>query len=339
MINQFRMSLLLICVCLILPASLNAGQKEGKASSEIKLLPGNTIANFNSLRFKQPFVVQRLTDRTYFVTVNTFNSTIYVGDKGVLLFDPLSGGRAKVLLDAIASVTTLPITAMIYSHSHADHIGDAHIIYNAAKEAGIDLRVIGTSATAEEFIRFDYSLPAISEVVSVPHGKIQFEGLDIEVHTPHNYAHSSDTSVFYLRDEKVVHLADVIEPFDLPFISLSNAMDAKAFEQSIIDLLTLDWHFLNGGHGNVGNREIAEYYLGYMRDLKKATKKALSVVKMKDFRDPKTHLFSWYDNYYKALTEVVKKELGPVYGHRKDFAPVIESHVRVMRGDLYLHNP
>ena len=44
--------------------------------------------------------------------------------KGGGLFDAPEG-RGKYLLQAIRDVTPLPVTALVYSHYHVDHIGDS----------------------------------------------------------------------------------------------------------------------------------------------------------------------------------------------------------------------
>ena len=49
----------------------------------------------------------------------------YVGEK-VLLFDPVENAGEKIL-KAISEVTKLPVTTIVYSHAHADHISSARL--------------------------------------------------------------------------------------------------------------------------------------------------------------------------------------------------------------------
>ena len=78
-------------------------------------------------RYTEPYVLQRLTERTYWVAVASHNSLFYVAKEGVIVFDPLSEGWSQAVLQAIASVTDLPVAALVYSHFHLDHIGDAQV--------------------------------------------------------------------------------------------------------------------------------------------------------------------------------------------------------------------
>jgi glyoxylase-like metal-dependent hydrolase (beta-lactamase superfamily II) len=50
---------------------------------------------------------------------------------------------------AVASVTDKPITAAVYPHYHADHIGDIGKYVEAARQQRIELRIIASSKTQQ----------------------------------------------------------------------------------------------------------------------------------------------------------------------------------------------
>jgi glyoxylase-like metal-dependent hydrolase (beta-lactamase superfamily II) len=66
----------------------------------------------------------------YWVTDGSYNTMFLVTNKGVVAVDaPPSIGNNY--LKAIAKVTDKPVTYVIYSHAHTDHIGAAsHIALN-----------------------------------------------------------------------------------------------------------------------------------------------------------------------------------------------------------------
>ncbi len=72
----------------------------------------------------------RIRDHLYWVTDGSYNTMFLVTDKGVVAVDapPTIG---KNYLKAIAEVTNKPVTYVIYSHAHLDHIGDC---WNVPKE-------------------------------------------------------------------------------------------------------------------------------------------------------------------------------------------------------------
>ena len=97
----------------------------------------------------QPYILQKIGERTYYVQRYFYSTTFYVGDKGGGLFDAPEG-RGKYLLQAIRDVTPLPVTALVYSHYHVNHIGDSPFWNDEAKKEGVNLRIIASKATAEK---------------------------------------------------------------------------------------------------------------------------------------------------------------------------------------------
>ena len=68
--------------------------------------------------------LQELGSGLYMVTDNAYQSMFLVHDSGVVVVDAPPSYAAHIP-KAIAEVTDLPITHLVYSHSHADHIGGA----------------------------------------------------------------------------------------------------------------------------------------------------------------------------------------------------------------------
>jgi hypothetical protein len=72
------------------------------------------------------YLIQELGDNLYFLTNGAYNTMFMVTDGGVIAVDapPAIGDN---YLKAIAEVTDKPVKYVVYSHSHADHIGAANI--------------------------------------------------------------------------------------------------------------------------------------------------------------------------------------------------------------------
>ena len=119
------------------PSTVNATYVEPSATEP--LAPGAKLGHLFALNATQPYYLQRLTERTYFFGGGFYTTTFYVGDEGVLVFDPPEG-QGEHLLQAIAEVTSLPVTAIVYSHGHADHMIGAPAILAAASAAGVPER-------------------------------------------------------------------------------------------------------------------------------------------------------------------------------------------------------
>ena len=73
------------------------------------------------------YLIQELGDNLYFLTNGAYNTMFMVTDEGVIVVDapPAIGDK---YLKAISEVTDKPVKYVVYSHSHADHIGAAKYI-------------------------------------------------------------------------------------------------------------------------------------------------------------------------------------------------------------------
>ena len=70
---------------------------------------------------------QKLGRDLYLVTDNAYQSMFMVYETGVVVVDA-PRGYAKHIRAAITEVTDRPITHLIYSHSHTDHIGGVNAL-------------------------------------------------------------------------------------------------------------------------------------------------------------------------------------------------------------------
>lgn len=65
----------------------------------------------------------RVRNDIYMIVGGGGNTTLHVGDDGVLVVDTKLPAASNVLLDAISQISSKPIRYVINTHRHADHIG------------------------------------------------------------------------------------------------------------------------------------------------------------------------------------------------------------------------
>ena len=295
-------------------------------SAEKALAPGQSISEYYyQNRFRQPYVLQRLTERTYWVAVDRFATTFHVGKQGVMVIDSLQGGRGQQVLNAIASVTDLPLAVLVYSHSHLDHIGDAPLLVEAMRKAGVKPRIIANDLAVQQLQRFPGQVPEPTEVVATPYGEFEFEGMKVQVHTPAAYTHSPDNSLYYLPSERLVHFPDAVIPGNLPFMFFNTGLDVSSLLEGIDLMLGLDWDFYNGGYGYIGSRQDVQVHRDYTQDVIDATLRLVADLDFTPRADahPVTNMVSAAD----LLAAQVKAALAPKYDKYQEFDTVIRSHV------------
>lgn len=304
----------------LLPEAPSTVQAVYVEPSDTRVLQaGEKISGLYMRNNTQDYVLQRLTKRTYWFQRQFYGTIFYVGDKGVLLFDPLEG-RGEQIRKAIAEVTKLPVTAIVYSHNHADHIGDAKGFVDEAKKAGTKLRIIASQATVDKMAFLKSNLPKPTEIVRWPSGSFKFEGLKVSLHGFERAAHTDDHGVWLLEGEKVAHLPDLVNPDQLPFWAFAGSENFVYYEANLEQLAKLDWTFLSGGHGNVGCRKDIAFYRQFIADLKQAVGSAMGEVtwgagvEASKVNAHTAFLPAWLAAIAKQATDTLRPKYGQFYG-------------------------
>ncbi|MEQ9946402.1 MBL fold metallo-hydrolase [Pectobacterium aroidearum] len=290
------------------------------ASATEVLTPGEKIADLFQLNMQTPYVLQRLSKRTFWYESGFYATVFYVGDKGVLLFDPLEE-RAQPILQAIHSVTDKPITAIVYSHDHADHIGGAPDMLAALKKSQRAVpQIIASKATAEKMKRLQSGLPKPGKLVAWPNGSFRFETLKVQLRGFEHAAHTEDHSAWLLVNERVLHAPDLLNADQPPFWNFAGSERFTYLEQNLKTVDALPWDYFNGGHGNIGSHADFAFHLHFISDLKAAVGKAMNDVPFGfgvDASQINAHtvmLPAWYGEIARRATEALRPTYGQLYG-------------------------
>lgn len=282
------------------------------------LAPGTKIDRLFERNMTQPYVLQRLSERSYWVQVFNYGTVFYVGDEGVLLLDPLEGVYDGIT-QAVASVTELPITAAVYPHHHADHIGDIARYVEAAEARGLDFQIIASTKTRDSMALAASSYPEPTELVAWPRGSLQWEDLTLELHGFEWAAHSDDHAAWRLAEEGVVHAPDLMNPDQPPFYRFGGNERFRFHEDNLRQVRDLSWTHFSGSHGNIGSRDDIDFELGFVADLKAAVGAAMGAHPFSTFVDPEAtahteFLVAYFDTIAREATDTLRPTYGALYG-------------------------
>lgn len=317
-------------------STVNASYVEPSAEKIIS--PSDKLNNLFERNMSQPYILQKIGERTYYVQRYFYSTTFYVGDKGVLLFDAPEG-RGKYLLQAIRDVTPLPVTALVYSHYHVDHIGDSPFWNDEAKKEGVNLRIIASKATAEKMQFMNSRLPVATQVLSKKDDQFKFEKQTIELHRFVKAGHTDDHSLWLLKQEKVAHSPDLLNPDQLPMMGFAVSDTLVYHDSNLRQVEMLDWKYFIGGHGNIGSHDDFKFQRQFLNDLRDTTIKVRKEESFGKFMNKTANNHADFaraqrEAIIKKVTEVLRPKYGHMYGYDASMPANIEMAIRLV-GSYY----
>jgi glyoxylase-like metal-dependent hydrolase (beta-lactamase superfamily II) len=208
------------------------------------------------------YYVESFGQGTYMVTDGSYQSLFLVSTAGVIVVDcpPTTGTK---LLYAIGNVTSLPITHLIYSHSHADHIGGA-IILTTHNPKLITIAHADTKELLAQTNDPNRPLPAktFKETYTLSHGNqtlnLAYKG----------EAHLRGNIFIHAPAAKVLMLVDIVFPGWTPFSQLGEVVNVPGFIAAHDQILAYDFlHFVGGHLDRSGTRADVLVQQEYVHDL------------------------------------------------------------------------
>ncbi len=212
------------------------------------------------------YLVEEIKDKLYYITDGTYQMMFLVSDAGVIVVDAPQSLGTKIL-PAIAEVTDKPITHVIYSHAHADHVAAMSIYppeatYIAQHETA---RLIEESNL--------YNLPRPTETFDDKYTlTVGDQTLELAYY---GINHQVGETFIYAPKQRVLMHIDLVFPGWAPFKHLAVAQDIPAFIKSFDQTLAYDFDYLVAGHlGRLGTRKDVEIQRQYVLDLKASAAQA-----------------------------------------------------------------
>jgi glyoxylase-like metal-dependent hydrolase (beta-lactamase superfamily II) len=223
------------------------------------------------------YVVQDLGGGAHFVTQGMINTMFVETKNGVVLVDasPFLGDK---LLEAIESVTPKPVTHLIYSHAHADHIGAAHLL----KRDG--MKIVSHEITGEfiKEVKNDDRRPLPTETFSGRRKEMDIDGVRFVLDYTGDW-HQAGNLFIHLPELKLMGAMDSFTPKNAPFFRLYFSAHVPAYFDAMDQLLEYDYETIVTGHMALpGTPEDVATNREYIRDLRAAASEALRTVDMKE---------------------------------------------------------
>jgi glyoxylase-like metal-dependent hydrolase (beta-lactamase superfamily II) len=235
----------------------------------------------------QPLTVKKLRDNVYVAEGGGGNSTIIIGDKGVIVVDAkISTAYGKEVVDEVAKLTSKPITTVIETHSDGDHI-------NGLPAFPQGVAVIATKNNKMEQEQAAAAggrgAPPKAAMPTMVVGKMResktIDGVRLRlIHIAP--AHTSGDLAVYLPDERLVATGDLVATtLPDPLIHLQKHGSSAGWIKFVSALVRLDADTYVPGHGDPQTKAQVQTRLKNAED--KRTKIAAMVKSGKSLADIK----------------------------------------------------
>ena len=257
------------------------------------------------------YFVQEIKRGLYWVTDGLYNTIFVVSSQGVIAVDPLPNLGEKYL-KAIAEVTDKPVTHVIYSHEHTDHIGAAYLfpknaVYVAQKETAEILARRNDPRRPVPAVTFDntYILTVGDQSLVLDYKGVNHEAGNIFIYAP---------------EQKVLMLVDVVYPAWMPYKNLGIAEDVPGYIQAHHDALRYDFDIFVGGHvDRLGTRADIETSLELVNELKSTVMTAMARLPFPSYlrqNASSKHRWDRHNDYEMTLVDGCYRQLFPKWNSR-----------------------
>jgi len=254
--------------------------------------------------------LQDLGQGLYVVTDNAYQSMLLVYDRGVVAIDA-PPSLAPHLPEAIASLTDKPVTHVIYSHSHADHIAGTQALGGHPTIIAHDetLRLLKRAADPKR------PLPSVTFADTYT---LQVGDQTLEL-SYHGNAHEPGNIFIHAPAQRVLMVVDVVFPGWMPWRRFALAQDIPAYFAQVDEIRRMDWSTFVGGHvARTGTHADVDTQAEFMQDLKRAATTALATTKFGEGLNPLDGANPWagFDNYIDRVAGQCVNTLTPKWSPR-----------------------
>jgi len=259
--------------------------------------PLPATAQGDNIPYPKGYIVKPLGEGLYYVGDGIYNAMFLVYDRGVVAVDAPPSLGANYLA-AIREVTALPVTHVVYSHSHTDHIGSASLFpksaqYIAQDETGAILRRRRDPRRPVPTVTFAKSYTL----------KVGSQTLQLDYRGPN---HEAGNIFIYAPRQKALMIVDIVYPGWVAFKNLGISHDVQSYIEAHDDILTYDFTTLVPGHVNrTGTRQDVLVAKQFLRDLHANAVASFQAISFAESAQQTGTEDKWklYDTYFRKVVD------------------------------------
>ena len=174
--------------------------------------------------------IEKVKDNLYMITGNGGNTAAFIHGKGVVLVDTKLSNNGQKILDKVKSVTDKPITHIINTHTHGDHVG-SNEFFPASVEVVAHENTAGYMGKMKNFATPEtkHGMPdrTFKDKMTVLSGG---EAIDVYYF---GAAHTGGDAFIVFRNLRVMHAGDAFSGPNTPIMDVNNGGSGVSYPATL----------------------------------------------------------------------------------------------------------
>lgn len=241
---------------------------------------------------KKGYAIKEVKKNVYVITDGIWQSAAVVTKEGVVLIDaPESFGHN--IQSAVAEVTRKPITTLVYTHGHSDHIGGSQHLKGIKDLEIIALEGVERALREQQDPRRLVPTKTFSGAYVINKG-----GKRIHL-AEHMGFHSNEGDIFVsIPEDKFLMVIDVLAPGYVPFKNLDLSNNVHGYLKVFDQILAYDFDVFIGGHlTSIGDRSDVLLTQEYVNDVYETVKRVHANTDMMAVMAGAANNIGWNNKY------------------------------------------
>jgi cyclase len=163
--------------------------------------------------------IEKIKDNLYMLKGGGGNTAAYVTSKGVVLVDTKNPNWGQAILDKVKTVTDKPVTHIINTHTHGDHVGSNEFFpanVEIVVQENTDANMKKLPMFADEAKKHGLADKTFKDKMTVLSGP---ESIDLFYF---GQGHTNGDAFVVFRGAKVVHAGDIFARKGTPLLDMNN---------------------------------------------------------------------------------------------------------------------
>ncbi|WP_281300713.1 MULTISPECIES: MBL fold metallo-hydrolase [unclassified Iodidimonas] len=190
---------------------------------------------------------------------NRHHGLVIEGQKGLLVFDSIDQGFAGWLKSQLGQMSDKPISHVVYSHNHADHVSGGEML--EADGVRYISHELARDSQVRSRLKTRYADTTFHEGLEIDLGDRRVE---LRYHGPNDGRGSISLRV---PDQALLSVVDWVLVDRMPFMDLAR-YQIDGMVHSTEQVLDMDWELIAPGHAGMGGKAEVRNYLAYITQLR-----------------------------------------------------------------------